>query len=218
MVRLAYVRSAAMPDDAGVGSLPPEFFRRQDERPDALFFAQGRVGSHLDGPAIAALRGWYEALLPRSGPILDLCAGLSSHLPSGSGPVVGVGSNELGMASNEGLQERWAIDLNGDAPLPWPDATFAAAVCTASVQYLVRPRERFREVARCLRPGAPFLVAFGNRMFPTKAVLCWRVSDDAAHGRLVESYFQAAGFGPTFQRSFLPDGGDPLYLIGATAP
>jgi len=56
-------------------------------------------------------------------------------------------------------------------------------------------------------------------MFPTKAVLCWRVSDDAAHGRLVRSYFAAAGgFGPVEARSFVPDAdGDPLYLLWATA-
>lgn len=212
------MRDRATADDDRVGSLPPEFFRRQDERPDELFFAQPRLGSHLDAPAIEALRRWYRDLLPRDGPVLELCAGAASHLPDGLEPVVGAGLHEQGMAVNAALAERWAIDLNGDAPLPWADSTFTAAVCTASVQYLVRPRELFREVARCLRPGAPFLVAFGNRMFPTKAVLCWRVSDDAAHGRLVESYFQAGGFGATFDRSFLPEGGDPLYLIGATAP
>jgi SAM-dependent methyltransferase len=214
MVTLAYVHPPRAPDDGGV-VLPPEFFRRQDESPDELFFAHGRVGSHLDAPAIAALRSWYDELLPRGGVVLDLGAGPASHLPERIGRVVGAGANAQGMAANAVLAERWAVDLNGDAPLPWPDATFAAAVCTAAVQYFVRPRELFRDVARCLIPGAPLLVAFGNRMFPTKAVLCWRVSDDAAHGRLVASYFQAGGFGTPFERSFLPAAGDPLYLIGA---
>jgi hypothetical protein len=92
-------------------------------------------------------------------------------------------------------------------------------VCTVSVQYLTQPVAVFAEVARCLRPGAPFLVAFSNRMFPTKAVLCWRVSDDAAHARLVRSYFAAAGgFGAVEARSFVPDAdGDPLYLLWAAA-
>jgi hypothetical protein len=44
------------------------------------------------------------------------------------------------------------------------------------------------------------------------------VSDDAAHGRLVESYFAAAGgFGPVQARAFVPDDGDPLYLMWASA-
>jgi SAM-dependent methyltransferase len=87
------------------------------------------------------------------------------------------------------------------------------------VQYLTRPIEVFAEVARCLRPGRAFLVSFSNRMFPSKAVLCWIASDDAAHGRLVRSYFAAAGgFGPVQARSFVPpDGGDPIYLVWAEA-
>jgi SAM-dependent methyltransferase len=199
-----------------VGSLPPEFFRRQDERPDALFFAEARLGIHFDPAAATILAGWYDELLPRSGTILDLCAGASSHLPDGP-IVIGAGAYATGMDDNPRLRERWPLDLNRDPGLPWADASFAAAVCTSGVQYLVHPREVFREVRRCLAPGAPLLVAFGNRMFPTKAVLCWRVSDDAAHARLVASYLAAAGFEPAFQRSFTPDGGDPLYLVGAFA-
>jgi SAM-dependent methyltransferase len=200
-------------------SLPPEFFRRQDERPDALFYAVPRTSAHLDAEADAVLSAWYAELLPVDGPILDLFAGATSHLPADGARVVGVGLDAGALARNGCLAEQWLLDLNARPELPFPDGALAGAVCTVSVQYLTRPIEVFAEVARCLRPGAPFLVAFSNRMFPSKAVLCWRASDDAAHGRLVRSYFEAAGgFRATHARAFVPDGGgDPLYLVWAEA-
>jgi SAM-dependent methyltransferase len=202
-----------------VSSLPPEFFRRQDERPDDQFYAVPRPASHLDERADRVVAGWYDELLPSSGCVLDLFAGSASHLPERIPAVIGVGLDAAALERNERLAERHRLDLNLRPSLPIADGTLDAAVCTVSVQYLTQPVTVFAEVARCLRPGAPFLVAFSNRMFPTKAVLCWRVSDDAAHGRMVCSYFAAAGgFGPVEARSFVPDAdGDPLYLLWATA-
>ncbi len=200
-------------------SLPPEFFRRQDERPDALFYAVPRPSSHLDAGADRVVSSWYGELLPRRGPLLDLLAGAASHLPEDCGRVVGVGLDADALDRNPCLSERLLLDLNERPTLPFDDATLAGAVCTVSVQYLTHPKEVFAEVARCLEPGARFLVSFSNRMFPTKAVLCWLASDDAAHGRLVRSYFSAAGgFGPVQARSFVPaDEGAPIYLLWAAA-
>lgn len=200
-----------------MSTLPPEFFRRQDEEPDELFYAVPRPASHLDDAADAIVAGWYAELLPEGGAVLDLLAGATSHLPARFDRVVGVGLDEDALARNPRLTERHRWDVNREPRLPLPDACLDGVVCTVSVQYLVRPVELFAEVGRCLRPGGPFLVAFSNRMFPSKAVLCWRVSDDAAHARLVRSYFDAADrFGPCVTRSFVPTGeGDPLYLVGA---
>lgn len=200
-------------------SLPPEFFRRQDERPDALFYAVPRPASHLDEEADSVVSSWYAELLPRDGTLLDLLAGATSHLSGADARVVGVGLDADALARNACLAERLLLDLNQEPVLPFADGALAGAVCTVSVQYLTRPKEVFAEVARCLRPGAPYLVAFSNRMFPTKAVLCWLASDDAAHGRLVRSYFVAAGgFGPVQARAFVPpDGGDPIYVLWALA-
>ena len=202
-----------------MSSLPPEFFRRHDERPDEEFYAVPRPASHLDERADRVVAGWYDELLPAGGRVLDLFAGAASHLPERVSEVIGVGLDADALASNRRLAERHRLDLNLQPSLPLADGSLAGAVCTVSVQYLTQPIAVFAEVARCLRPGTPFLVAFSNRMFPTKAVLCWRASDDAAHGRLVRSYFTAAGgFGPVEARSFVPDGdGDPLYLLWAMA-
>lgn len=198
-------------------TLPPEFFRRQDEAPDELFYAVPRAASHLDEAADAVVAGWYAELLPPGGAVLDLLAGEASHLPGRFTRVVGVGLDETALARNPRLTEHHRWDVNARPSLPLPDACLDGAVCTVSVQYLTHPVAVFEEVGRCLRPGAPFLVAFSNRMFPTKAVLCWRASDDAAHARLVRTYFETTErFGPTVTRSHLPGGdGAPLYLVGA---
>ncbi len=200
-------------------SLPPEFFRRHDEGPDAQFYAVPRADSHLDATGDSVLASWYDELIPPHGLVLDLFAGAVSHLPERCQTVAGVGLDRHALARNRQLSELHVLDLNAQPVLPFATGSLAAAVCTVSVQYLTRPIETVREVGRCLRPGAPFAIAFSNRMFPSKAVLCWRASDDAAHLRLVQGYLRAAGgFGDVASRSHV-DGGDedPLYLLWAYA-
>ncbi len=200
-------------------SLPPEFFRRHDEGPDAQFYAVPRTDSHLDAVGDAMLARWYDELLPPTGRVLDLCAGAVSHLPERCREVAGVGLDRRALARNGQLSETHLLDINAQPELPFATASLAGAVCTVSVQYLTRPIETVREVGRCLRPGAPFAIAFSNRMFASKAVLCWRASDDAAHLRLVQGYLRAAGgFGEVAARSHVGgDGMDPLYLLWAHA-
>jgi SAM-dependent methyltransferase len=195
-------------------TLPSEFFRRHDEAPDALFYAVPRPSLHLDAAAATLLAGWYAELVP-AGPLLDLCAGACSHV-AGARDVVGVGLDAAGLRANPCLCEHHLHDLNANPKLPFEEGRFAAAMCNLSAQYLTRPAEVFREVARCLKPGAPFFVSFSNRMFPTKAVLAWRASDEAAHIRLVKTYFASAGaFSVPQERRHSPSTGTPLYLLWA---
>ena len=42
----------------------PGYYRRQDETPDAEFYAQPRLVAHIDEPAIAALGGFFRTLVP----------------------------------------------------------------------------------------------------------------------------------------------------------
>ena len=207
-----------MGHDLPMTVIPPEFFRRQDEEPDERFYAVPRPDSHLDDAADAIVTRWYDERLPLDGPVLDLFAGARSHLPQRVRDAVGVGLDRAALARNPQLRDHAVLDLNEDPTLPFADASLAAAVCTASVQYVTRPVDLLREVARVLRPGAPFLVVFGNRMYPTKAVLCWRASDDEAHLRLVRGYLEASGgFGPPELHGHRPEQGEPLYLIATRA-
>jgi SAM-dependent methyltransferase len=201
-----------------VRSLPAEFFKRIDEAPDELFYASARPETHLDAHASQALAAWYGELLPPQGRVLDLLAGAHSHLPAREQAVVGLGLDTAALSVNRALAEFVLHDVNTTPKLPFESGTFAAVVCSVSVQYLTQPLQVFQEVARVLQPGGRFLVAFSNRMFPSKAVLCWRVSDDAAHGRLIRSYFEASGrFAAVQSRSRVapePQGA-PVYLLWA---
>jgi len=110
------------------------------------------------------------------------------------------------------------FDLNRRAELPFEAASFDGAVCTVSVQYMTRPLDTFASLARALRPGARFIVAISTRMFEEKAVLAWRASDDAAHLRLVRTYFEASGgFGPVHERHHHPASGVPVSVLWAGA-
>ena len=120
----------------------PEYFSRDDERPDALFYAEPRLVVHIDEHAIRAIGGYLSETLPAGGVILDLMSSWRSHLPGR--PVreklVGLGLNRVEMRENPQLDEAVVHDLNANPALPFRDGAFEAAVLTVSVQYLTRPR------------------------------------------------------------------------------
>lgn len=144
-----------------------------------------------------------------------------SHLPEGArfGDVVGLGLNADEMADNPQLSSWLVHDLNRDPRLPFADGEFDGAVCAVSIQYMTDPAAVFREVSRVLRPGAPFVVSFSNRCFPTKAVAVWLGTDDAQHVALVRAYFEGAGgwTDVTEEDGSPGDDGDPLYAVWARA-
>lgn len=195
---------------------PP--FRRYDESPDALFYRQPRLVEHIDTGAIAAVIQLHRELFPPGGALLDLMSSWVSHLPPevAYGRVVGLGMNAAELAANPRLDERLVHDLNADPALPFAADSFDGAQICVSIQYLTRPVEVLREVARVLRPGAPLAIAFSNRCFPTKAVAAWHQRDDRGHAELIESYLRDAGAWTaieTLDRS--PGGGDPLFAVVA---
>ena len=195
-------------------TLYPEFFKRVDESPDGLFYKQPRLVTHIDEGAQRAAHDIYDEVLPAGGEILDLMSSYHSHLPDKFASVTGLGLNRAELEANPALSDCLAHDLNLQAELPFESEKFDGAVCTVSVQYMTRPDDTFKEVARVLKSGAPFIVSFSNRMFPTKAVLAWRASDDAAHIRIVKTYFEnVPEFGELELRAFTPKEGDPLYSV-----
>jgi SAM-dependent methyltransferase len=200
------------------GPLKPEHFRRVDESDDALFYAQPRLVTHIDDAAIGAVTALYREALPPGGAVLDLMTSWVSHLPPDVdyAAVAGLGMNAVELDENPRLTERVVQDLNRDATLPWPDATFDGAVVTVSVQYLTHPIDVFAEVGRVLKPGAAFIVTFSNRCFPTKAVWAWQALDDRGHAELIGMYFRLSGmFGQAEAIDASPNPGrsDPLYAV-----
>ncbi len=203
-----------------VASLDPAAFDKIDRAPDTEFYAEKRLVAHIDDGAIAAVTALYAAHLPAGGDVLDLQSSWISHLPAAVAyrSVVGHGMNAEELAANPRLSRWFMQDLNADPVLPLPDAAFDGACDCVSVQYLQRPVAVFAEVARVLRPGAPFVVSFSNRCFPTKAVAIWRMLDAAAQQRLVGACLAEAGFGRLSASRYEPRGGDPLYAVIGHAP
>jgi hypothetical protein len=178
-------------------NLKPEFFRRLDDSDDELFYLTPRFVVHIDDAAIRTVGEIYLSRLPRSGAILDLMSSWRSHLPSELKParLVGLGLNRSEMADNPALTEIVTHNLNRTPQLPFDDASFDGAVLTVSVQYLIHPLEVFAAVGRVLKSGAPFIVTFSNRMFPTKAVAIWANASEQQRVDLVIYYFtQSAAF------------------------
>jgi len=172
-----------------------DFFRRVDDSDDEVFYSTPRLVVHIDDGAIAKVGDIYARLLPQGGTIHDLMSRWRSHLPAYLRParVVGVGMNRAEMEDNPGLTEIVIHNLNRVPRLPFADAEFDGAVVTVSVQYMTAPVETFADVGRVLKPGAPFIVTFSNRMFPTKAVAIWQNLDDYDHAKLVARYFMESG-------------------------
>ncbi len=199
--------------------LPPAAFDKADPSPDAEFYEQPRFVTHIDDGAIAAVTRIYRETLPTHGAVLDLMSSWVSHLPEDAdyASVTGHGMNAEELAANPRLSRWFVQDLNSEPILPLSDGVFDSACLCVSVQYLQRPVEVFREVARVLRPNAPFVVSFSNRCFPTKAVAIWQACSGPDQQRLVGAYMRAAGFATVTMQASMPQGGDPLWAVIGTA-
>jgi len=175
--------------------LPPDLFRRVDDDDDEVFYSVPRLVTHIDDAAIAKVGEIYAQLLPQGGAILDMMSSWRTHLTPHVRPsrVVGVGLNRAEMEDNPQVTESVVHNVNAEPRLPFDDAQFDGAIMTVSVQYLTHPVETFADVGRVLKPGAPFVVTFSNRMFPTKAVAIWQYLDERDRVGLVGRYFKESG-------------------------
>ena len=203
----------------------PHAFDKADPAPDALFYAAPRFLTHIDDGAIAAVTALYRTVLPEGGVILDLMSSWVSHLPEEMSfeRVIGHGMNDEELAANPRLDDHFVQDLNRDPSLKLADHCLDAACLCVSVQYLQRPVSVFRELARVLRPGAPAVITFSNRCFPTKAVAIWQALDPEDQQRLVSLCLARAGLSEIETGAVLPDAGDPdwrdpIYAVIGRSP
>jgi len=158
--------------------MPTEFagadaFAREDETPDAEFYAQPRKLIHVDAVCARRIQALYRTVLPENARVLDLMAGWRSHLPDTLQSAVGLGMNAEELADNPQLAERIVKDINADPTLPFADASFDAVVCTVSFEYLTQPEKIVAEARRVLKPGGMFVVTLSNRYFPPKVIKLW---------------------------------------------
>jgi hypothetical protein len=204
-------------------SLSEERFARIDESADLDFYRQPRFVQHIDDDAIAGVTEAIRRHVPPRSDLLDLMSSWVSHLPPAAelplGRVAGLGLNAEELAANPRLTEAVVHDLNRSDRLPYDDAAFDAALITVSIQYLTRPVETLREVARTLRPGGVVLISFSDRMFPTKAVRVWQETAADLRPALVVRYLELAGGFDAIEverssrRRGMFGGTDPLWVV-----
>jgi SAM-dependent methyltransferase len=194
---------------------PPGFFDRADTGGDTDFYSWPRLVTHIDDGAIAAVGALYEELaIDRD--VLDLMSSWISHFRRPPSFLVALGMNRTELAANAQARGSVVHDLNEQPVLPFRSASFDAVVCCVSVDYLIRPIEVFRDVARVLRPNGVFACTFSNRCFPTKAIRGWLASSDAQHCDIVAEYFRQAGAFTepvVARRTPMAHRGDPLFAV-----
>jgi SAM-dependent methyltransferase len=180
-------------------------------------FAREAPYTRIDGAAIAAVTNLYREVLPQGGAILDVMSGWVPHLAP-EAPyrrVVGIGLERRALAENPFLDEWRVQDLNRNPFLPFAASEFEGATICAAIQYLARPAEVLRDIARVLRPGAPLIVTFSNRCVATKAIGCWCLHDETGQLCLVAQHFAEAGNWADIRclDRTPPGGGRPLYAV-----
>lgn len=205
---------------------PAWFFDRDDPSSDAGFYRAPRLVTHIDAGAIRAVGELYAELgidgaAGRATVVLDLMSSWVSHFARRPQQLIVLGMNGAELEANEAAAERVVQDLNVDASLPFDHDLFDAVTCCVSIDYLVHPVEVLAEVARVLKPGAPVVITYSNRCFPTKAIHGWLATTDEQHGDVVSRYLAlAGGFDPPRVSLRTPATGyrgDPLWAVVARA-
>ena len=175
---------------------PVGFFTRADESPDPLFYEPDRFVAHIDDRAIAAVGQLYRRLgIDGLGPVtsvLDIMSSWVSHFIDAPPELVVLGMNERELRANPQATDHVVHDLNTKTTMPFPDDRFDAATCCVSIDYLVRPIDVLREVARVVKPGGTVVCTFSNRCFPTKVVRGWLTLNEAQRCHVVGQYFRYA--------------------------
>ncbi len=168
--------------------LSPYGRRRVNEGPDVLFYRAPSLAPCVHARFGSLLRELLAETV--SGPrIFELGAGTHSYFPRNERTFAeGVGLNAMEMSANDALSSFFVHDLNAHPlkKLPVHANYFNAVVCNATMPYLVRPEEVFREMRRILVPGGVLVVSFTEDCVREKATRAWRDADAEERLRLVQ--------------------------------
>jgi SAM-dependent methyltransferase len=202
---------AALPDAGEIESAVPEdwsavecpvpgnlLLSRLDSSDDEIFYREPRFVEHVDDQAVRLLTRYVSSVAvgPDTRSVLDLCSSWTSHLEVDDGAnskvgrrrVAGLGMNAEELRRNPALTEWTVQDLNNNPTLPYSTDSFDCVLCQLSIDYLTRPLQVCREVARVLVPGGKVHILFSNRLFLSKAVALWTGADDVDRAFTVASY------------------------------
>ena len=200
---------------------PAGFFHRADESVDDGFYEYDRFVTHIDDRAIETVGRLYRHLGLGSGErprVLDVMSSWISHFLDDPAELVALGMNERELRTNRQATSYVVHDLNTRPVLPFDDGRFDAATCCVSIDYLVRPIDVVRDLARVVRPGGTVVFTFSNRCFPTKVIRGWMAIGEEQRCDLVARYLElAGGYGAPSTALLTPPNspGDPLYAVWA---
>lgn len=80
--------------------------------------------------------------------------------------------NESELSKNPALSRYLVLDLNnnpdGLSKALQAEEKYDAAICSVSIDYLVKPREMLADLAKLLKKDAGVHLSFSNRCFPSK--------------------------------------------------
>ena len=195
-----------------------QFFAKEDTSDDSLFYEIPRLVTHIDDNACMILKGYYRNLLKDGDSVLDLMSSWVSHLLEdiNYSKVSAQGMNKVELEANPQLTDFIVQNLNTNQVLPYGDEEFDLCTIAVSVQYLTSPVRVLEEIARLLKPNGKCCVSFSNRMFPTKAILAWRMSSNQDHCNLVSQYFKKTEmFAEVKVERLVKENGyyDPLFAV-----
>ena len=195
-----------------------QFFAKEDISDDSLFYEIPRLVTHIDDNACMVLKGFYRSLLKDGDSVLDLMSSWVSHLPEdiNYSKVSAQGMNKVELEANPQITDFIVQNLNINQVLPYGDEEFDLCTIAVSVQYLTSPVKVFEEIARVLKLNGKCCVSFSNRMFPTKAILAWRMSSNQDHCNLVSQYLKKTEmFAEVKVETLVEENGyyDPLFAV-----
>ena len=197
--------------------------RRIDENDDTQFYDFPKLVYHIDEGAVAALTQFYARTIAPGSAILDICSSWVSHypldFPARMSRISATGISALELKANAQLTDFVARDLNREPKLPFESASFDVVTCVVSVDYLNKPREVMKEIARVLKPGGRVIFSQSNRLFYTKAVKMWLSMDDLGRLEVIGNYIH---FADAFEAPRALDisakgrgAKDPMYIVDA---
>ena len=139
-----------------------QFFAKEDNSDDSLFYEIPRLVTHIDDNACMVLKGYYRSLLKDGDAVLDLMSSWVSHLPEdiNYSKVSAQGMNKVELEANPQLTDFIVQNLNTNQVLPYEDKEFDLCTIAVSVQYLTSPVRVFDEIARVLKPNGKCCVSF----------------------------------------------------------
>ncbi len=133
------------------------------------------------------------------GEILELLSGSYSLLPESlrDKKIIGISACAEDLEQNKQLESYRLLNLNHNPGLPFKEDRFDAALLLFGLETLDYPQAVFAEVARTLKPGGVFIVAYSSATIAEFADSGWMNLNDKEKLAVIDDCFECTDiFGP----------------------